>query len=336
MAIEAARISAEEQPKDSEATGDGTEVNRTTRNLVIGASLFGGLIAATRRASAGTRTTTMPSSSHEITRILPSSYVRDYASTLDGRWAGQLGTSLRSMTPRSWPSVPGEAFCGFTITGRQTEDQTGTRVFHEIGLFQTPAGPVSGPAPAPLASAARNEWGALADSSLVRQLLGHSATMAPNAWKENVADQTAVGLAMLRSNAASANAILDPSIRFTPYTHWHVCVAFSAFSAGPTGAARHWNRYKDRLARVDEANRFKALLAAIADEWCSGGTFSPAHQHGNRAWTAIRTWQKIACGKALAERHGGDFAWFDVDFGGAAATRTVEIAVAAAGLALRP
>jgi hypothetical protein len=239
---------------------------------------------------------------------------------LRGRAAGELGTQLRAMVPVAFPGAPWEALLGFTVIGLQREDTgAGERgrpgrnnVFHEVGYFQTPAGPSDGPAPPANPRAEWNSWGALAGSPLVVRLLGHEATTVPGAWAGAVPDQCAVGLADLASNqrafnrSAPALAVTIPSGQDASGSLWGIWLAFSSFSAGPGAVAGELAHYSTRLRGLTEDARPMALLGALAADVRSGMGFVPPRQHPNPCYTAMRTWQKLASARALVAANGGD------------------------------
>ena len=61
----------------------------------------------------------------------------------------------------------------------------------------------------------------------------------------------------------------------------------------------------------------KFVRAIIVQARKQGTVTGPSMRHANPAYTALRTWQKLASGKALAERKGQNIAWFDLGFSAA-------------------
>lgn len=258
--------------------------------------------------------------------VKPSVYAREHAQQLAQRAMGPLGAALRDFVPRVWSGVPISAVLGFTAIGGADEDTCGApdQEFHEVGEFQTPAGLCSGPAPNPDPRAPWNQWGAAANTSFVRGLLGRPATMVAGGWRGAAAtrDRAAVGLynllAGLRAFSSDSRRELRRVRReraqLAPRElggQWAAACAFAAFSAGPAGAARAWSRYVDELAPLDERARFAALIRAVARDVAAGVSFQPPANHPNPAHTTLRTWQKLAAGAALEAAGGGvASAWY--------------------------
>lgn len=262
-----------------------------------------------------------------------------------------VGATLREMTPKVFPGAPSEAIAGFCANGGVTENTTECgpnappdaacrgQKFHEIGLFGTEAGPRNGPAPNPNPNADDNSWGKLANHPLVRQLLGgRSATMEHNRWKTQIPDQVAVGLVNIRRHGATVAANLDPSIRPNANTSssiFFVACCFMGWSAGDGRAAKHVNRFKDILARVPEENRWGAFLRALAEGINAGRVdLRGLRKHQSVAYSALRTWQKLAAGQLLAGKTGGNVKWFDTGLGGDEAS-IAEIITCAGDMARR-
>lgn len=257
-------------------------------------------------------------------RSLPSEYGARVLPMLYDRSNNRLGATLERMVPQVFYEAPVSAFLGFTAIGRQTEDTADApperrAAFHELGFFQTPAGPVEGPAPNPDPHAANNAWGRLATSDLVRRLLGRGANMQPGAWKDLVADQCAVGLADLHAGMFSCFRAL-PEALWPERTsdQWAVALAFGSFSAGPGTMASHVRSHQQAIQAgyYDQplSGFAKFVRAIIVQARKQGTATGPAMRHANPAYTALRTWQKLASGKALAERKGQSTAWFDLGF----------------------
>lgn len=267
----------------------------------------------------------------------PTVYVGEKLAMIRRRAASPFGQAVQRMVGTVWPGVPWEAFLGFTALSMAPGDPAGITEdtgaldrntgrpmnrFHEIGPFQTEAGPSQGypggalEAPAP--GDADNSWKRLHNDATVRQLLGgRDATMVPGAWRTAPDDQAAVGLVSLKRHSAGTNRMLDARIRpADPASLWNVAVAFTGFSAGDSAAAATINRYADSLARVPEAQRWGAFLEEVARDVARSTTGTRARPwtiagHRNPAYDALRTEQKLAVGRALAEG-GPRAAWFAV------------------------
>ena len=218
------------------------------------------------------------------------------------RWAGQLGEAIRAFGPLLWPGVPGPVLQSFTMNGSQREN-TGTArmpdgslanpVFHEIGYFQTPAGPSSGPAPNPNPEASHNAYGRLGRSDAVRVALGGPADLSPNAWKERVRDQTAIGLldfAEEGERIIQALPALAPSTNATP---WRVALTIMGYVVGAGASTEALRPHVDTLAGVPEHARIDALVRIAAA--------NPSRQ---LAYPALRVWQRLEYARALASATG--------------------------------
>ncbi len=255
----------------------------------------------------------------------PTRYGAGKLSTLRSRWGGALGEQLRAHAPQLWPGVPVSAFLGFTSIGSRDEDTapTANRVFHEVGYFQTPAGPADGPAPAANPDAPYNAWGKLARDPIAAELLGRAPRTAPGSWRgaDAVPDQVVIGLLDLhreltgfRAAVRSAGAgVLAPLELASVYT---VACSFSAFSAGATGAARNLARVGSsgwRDAGATEATAWDWIVDRVAQLWQRGQiALSPSGAHSNAAYTILRTTQKLAAGAQLARALGltDELAWY--------------------------
>jgi hypothetical protein len=281
---------------------------------------------------------------------MPDSNVRDPEVFADegldraaGYFAGPYGAALRAAAPVFFPGVPAAALAGLSHGARHTDNTTSgsaTQRFHEVGLRQTPAGPREGPAPNPDSSAPDNAWGRHARTAAVRALLGRDAVMAPDAWRQALADQAVVGLAAEAEGFQQAVALLDPRIRpprlpdgrYDPSSPFAVALSFAAFSAGESGAARVFNRWADALAGVPVARRWDALVELAAADFAAGRNIGTGASHANPAYTLLRTLQKLEAGRALAARADrGALAWF-----GPAHRRAVLAAITTAARGQRP
>jgi hypothetical protein len=263
----------------------------------------------------------------------PVQWAREKLKKMSGWWADQnvdpqvgklyVGKTIREMTPKVFPGVPAEAIIGFCANANIKENTTegvASQKFHEIGLFGTEAGPRNGPAPNPDPKAEYNSWGKLAHQPTVKKLLGgRPATMKHNQWKVAIPDQVAVGLVNVRQHGHKVAAMLDPSIRpdiTKSSAPFFVACCFMGWSAGDGRAARHLNRFKDVLARVPEGQRWGTFLRAVADGIKSGRlNLRGIRKHNNVAYSALRTWQKLAAGQLLARQTGGQAQWFNTGLG---------------------
>lgn len=253
----------------------------------------------------------------------PSRYAAGKLSTLRSRWEGDLGRYVRDYAPQVWPGVPATAFLGFTSIGSRDEDTapTANQIFHEVGYFQTPAGPASGPAPNPNANASYNAWGKIASEGLAAELLGRPVNMRAGGWRgaAGVPDQVAVGLLDLhreltsfRSGAPRAGVPVPLELA-SVYT---VACAFSAFSAGAAGAVRNFAAVDAAGALRDSSNEAHAwdLICEHASALARAGRVPLTNRgtHRNPCYTLLRTTQKLAAGAKLAQALGlvEELAWY--------------------------
>lgn len=296
--------------------------------LTTGALALGALWLVSRKGSNVTRPT-YPSTSTSTSIIRsdrqPSRYAVSKLSSLQARWRGALGAELRRLAPRAWPGVPVSAFMGFTSIGARDEDTapSANRVFHEVGYFQTPAGPADGPAPNPNPDASYNAWGKIASGADATELLGRRVVMTAGGWKGAAAvpDQVAVGLLDLQRELESFRrvvrsvgaGVIAPRESASVYT---VACSFSAFSAGASGAARNLARLGSsgwQSAGRNESAAWDWIVEDIARRWRAGTIpLENPGTHRNPAYTVLRTTQKLAAGAKLAQSLGmaEELAWY--------------------------
>jgi len=270
-----------------------------------------GVIVATSRTR--TASEVQPSASGDaLRRRTPSGYAAGKLAAMRARWSGTLGDRVRAWSSRVLPGVPPTAILGFTAIGLQREstgqgNPPANRTFHEIGYFQTPAGPSSGPAPAADPRAPYNHWGSLGRGATVRGLLGRDATMSPDAWKDAVPDQVAVGLADLAGERATLERLLRAAGIATPRpgSPLDVALTFMAFSAGASSAARILPKLG--LGLVADPNDPRALdeLVMLALGEYERGALGPGPaRYPNPYHALLRVAQKLSTGYALASALG--------------------------------
>lgn len=242
---------------------------------------------------------------------------------MQNRWNQPIGLAVQRFSPVAFPGAPPEAFLGFTEEGgsfnpasQDTALPPVNNSFHEVGYFQTEAGPASGPAPNPDPNADANNWGRHANDPLVVQMLGRPATMVPGAWASAIDDQTAVGLASLLGHAQAVAAQLPPEIQPSDQgSLWNVALAFMGFTEGDSGAARTVNRYADALTGVPDSRKFSALADAVILDAQNNGPVGAAGSYSNPAYDVLNAWGKLETGRQLAQNLGRDASWFDMGFG---------------------
>jgi hypothetical protein len=215
---------------------------------------------------------------------------------------------LRPMVPIAFPGADPNfmslALLGFTSFsggwGENTTEGVLTQPFHEVGLFQVPAGDRGGPAPNPAGNAAYSQ---LAGSDLVRRMLGgRAATTAPDAWKGAHADQIAVGLANLLRDERSLRGALHGGVAgdASGWSQWRVFGMFTAFSRGPGQAARVLNAYARDLSTTPEALRLRKLRSLVAHDVETGASgIGGKHGKMGAAYAVVRSDQKLESGVAI-------------------------------------
>lgn len=269
-----------------------------------------------------------------VQSILPSNYWNDWISKAEKRWPDYSTRIMQLQRGGLYPNVYPEIVVAFTAPASPGENTTDARSglgsevsFHEIGLFQIPAGPAGRdengipqlPAPNPDPDASNNTWGRLHDDSQVHAALGRSAVMGKNEWKTHLDDQFAVGLAMLRDCYRVVSAKLPDNLRPSAmHTTWGVWLTFMAFSAGAGGAADVVRPFGGDLARVEEKFRPDAHVHFAARAITDGGWHRSGKQgrHSNPAHRILRTWQKFAFAAELAKRVNDSkaFDFFNLEF----------------------
>jgi len=250
---------------------------------------------------------------------LPSSYGREKLSRTRSDWNGPAGEILRRMVPIVFPRLPVEAHLGFVQNAMWTEDTALSpdhASFHEMGGYGITGGPWDR-LPIPNCEPGNNDWCRLANDPRVVSLLGgRSATMSPfqrsgGGYAIPLEDQIAVGVVSLRTKIDGVNAVLRGDIRALDVSSlWATAMSFAGWSAGTASFARRVNGYADQIAGYSEAQRWPALVRAVAQA-VSEGRERAGMSHGCcLVYTMVRTLQKIRSGRELAAVTGGDVGWF--------------------------
>ncbi len=235
----------------------------------------------------------------------PAVYAAQKLDTLKARASGKLGDSLARLHGKLWPGVPVEAFEGFTAISKGATENTTVgdpeQKFHELGYFQTPAGPRAGPAPNP--DPAVSHWAREAKSDLVKTALGREGTLDPAKWPTAIDDQVAIGLADISTELQRANYLIGDLAVTDPKSTWAVGLGFMSFSAGGGTAAKWVNLYKARLAGTPEKSRWSKWGELIAADVARGVKWEKG-RHKNPGASYLRTWQKLESGRLLAHARG--------------------------------
>lgn len=284
----------------------------------------------------------------------PSGYGREKLAMLRARMT-TLGPLLDRFVPIAFRGVdPVQmkyALMGFTgfSTGwtENTTDGDAEQSFHEVGLFQVPAGPRVGPAPNTNPAADDNAYGRIALAprgdvygDLARTMLNRSASTEHNAWKPSSStstsqrdvrareDQVAIGLVNLIRDEASLRTMLNRAQTGVAgdangWSLWRVFCMFTAFSRGANGAftriggklnvnGRDTYPYLARLAAVPENQRLHAYLAMVdQDIQQRAQGLGALKGRSGSAYGIIRSAQKLYCGRELAQATNGPVGFFD-------------------------
>lgn len=235
----------------------------------------------------------------------PGAYAAGKLPTMRSRWNGAPGASVRSMGDRAgWRGTPPEALMGVTANSDgPSDDTTATHVFHEIGLYQLPAGPVSAPANSQ-PSAPNNVYVRMASDARVRALIGGSPSL--SAWQTDIPGQVATGLVSLADDRDALSRTLGGAGYRDAGSQWALALGVLAYVLGSSGVAHALGDAPAAVADVPENQRFGALVRRLV-----------ATRPGDRTWgyPVVRTWQRLATGAALARTTGGNAAWFDLGLG---------------------
>lgn len=232
----------------------------------------------------------------------PTQYVESHRAQAQRLWRGELGEWQRSFGRRLAPAIPPVAWAGFGTNG-DPNSPGGGAAFWEMGWAGITGGTTSLTPPSTDRST-ENDYYDLHNDPRVVAVLGRPASMAPGGWR-SLPDQTAVGIVSLIDHGRGTSQRLDERIRparvgspseisSSAGSPWFTFLAFAGWSAGDGRAASHINQYADELAGVPEEYRPSALYYFVARDAASGGQMGPAGSHNNRAYTILRTWQKLA------------------------------------------
>ncbi|SKA89329.1 hypothetical protein SAMN02745166_01570 [Prosthecobacter debontii] len=242
-----------------------------------------------------------------------------------------IGSATEAFGSIAYPGVPPEAFHGFTAFTMRVDEDTADagNSFHEIGLYQVEAGPSNKPAPNPDPEADNNNWVVLANGDLVRSMLGRPATMETGAWKHELKDQIAVGIANLRLHRDKMNAALLSKLKSSGYdqataktllaavqpatldSNWSVLWSFTAFSRGEGQFSKTLLPYVETLAQTPESERWLQWRALVlADVRAKKSNIATVRGKKGAAYALLRSEQKLQSGYELARRLGHDVSWF--------------------------
>jgi len=272
----------------------------------------------------------------------PEAYAREKIDDALDLWNGELGRYVREYGDVLAPGIAPEAWIGFA-TNNPPGDEGASRTIWEYGPFGVSGGERT--IPGPHSDRTReNNWYDLHDDDRVRAPLGRDASMAPGGWRDP-RDQTAVGIVSLLEHGYSVATALPEAVRPSGTLRaagvradvgglWFTFLAFMGWSAGNGGAASVVRRYAEQLARAPEDGRVGMLLALYARDGASGRVdYSRGETYSNPLFALLRTWQKLAAARLLAERVGGDVSFFSLGGDGDWAWISAAVTSMAAGAA---
>lgn len=267
----------------------------------------------------------------DATNGKPSSYAREKATTMRDRLAGMLGALLRRFIPIAFPGANADAmlfallgFTAFSMTPTEnTTEAVLTQSFHEVGLFQVPAGARSGPAPNN--TGGNKAYWALATGAIVRAMLGRAASLVHNAWKPTgrpadaardrlaMEDQTAVGLANLLRDETSIRTALDNAHRGVSgatngWSLWRIFLMFTAMSRGAGQTLTVLRPYLAQLAAAPEAVRLQRLIELVNAGILAGDPHATNTWKDGVCYAIVRSLQKLNSGRLAAEAAGNSTA----------------------------
>ena len=182
---------------------------------------------------------------------------------------------------------------------------------HELGPFGIEGGHVPD-----LVATGDCAWVSLCDDKAVRKVLGRDGVKGA-AWFRNKKDQCVLGVANIARHARAVNRKLDPRLRWEEdgdegpkvWTLWPFAVASMSWSAGPTGASNHLNKFADELAAVTGGARWGAALR------CFVRVNDPGLKHRQDEYSGLRQAQKLAAGILACEFTGEARTWFEDGLG---------------------
>jgi len=224
----------------------------------------------------------------------PRAYAARKADEMVNRWQGEPGLYVRQYGHAIW-STPYESLIAFGANSTGPSEVICSS-FCAIGYWNTPTGSRE-------TLANGGAWRAIATSDEFDRLVGRQGHLGPG-WERAILDQAVIGMIDYRNGIGNVRGIPEDLRPTTLGSQWAwACGVFGYVTA--TGAIQAINAHADFLRGYDESRRFGALLAAVAEAGFTRTT----------AYPLVRAWQRLECGRALAERTGGDLAWFDLGLG---------------------
>lgn len=227
----------------------------------------------------------------------PRAYAANKRQTMIDRWNSEQGDAVRRFGPLLFPGIPPEALIGFSANS-QGPGEVVSQSFTAIGLYNTPTG-----TDATIANG--GAWRQIALSPEFLELVGREGHLG-SGWQRAILDQTVIGLIDYRDDISNISSRIPLSLRpsFPPADQWAwACAAMGYVESN--GAVRAIELTAGQLAEYPVTARFGALLANMAQVGYTRAT----------AYPLVRAWQRLECGRVLAEATGGDTRWFDLYLG---------------------
>lgn len=236
---------------------------------------------------------------------LPRRYAANKLPEMLRRWQTDQGhiAEVCSRSEQGFFGVPAAMLVGLSANSTGPREAITDAGFWEIGLYNVPGGSPSQEPPAPGSAYYR-----IATSDAVRSLIGRGADVGrgrSGSWSEDIAGQTAVGILNYRHDGESMRSLIPAELRPTIRGGtWEVALAIFGYVES-SGAARAIRMFQGELARTPEERRFAALCALVANRFEEQGESERA-----LGYPLVRAMQRMACGRALAERLGQSTAWW--------------------------
>lgn len=248
----------------------------------------------------------------------PSTYAQNKLPEMRQRWNNAIGVSVRAYAPSIFPGQPpqmGVAFSSNVDGARPWTDIQNAAGFWEIGVYNTPAGALS--SPAPNAEGGNDAWVQIATSREFIDIVGRPGTTSSSDWnaESSIPDQVAIGLIDYRDSRANVTTRIPPAIQPQDRgSQWFAMCASMGYTSS-TGAVALINRHAAELGRFDEAARFGALLRLAAQDARSGNVSGYGAGQGAQVYPLVRAWERLEAGKLLARETGGRVDWFETGLG---------------------
>mgnify|MGYP001216188010 CR=1 FL=1 len=238
---------------------------------------------------------------------LPRVYAANKLAEMLRRWDTDQGhvATLCSESEFGFPGTPATMLVGLSANSTGPTEAITAAGFWEIGLYNVPAGSPSEDPPVPGSAFYR-----LARGSATQSILGRMASVGRGRsgdWSRDIGGQTAVGILNYREDGISMQRRIAPALR--PNLRggtWEVALSIFGYVES-NGAGRAIEMFEQQLVQTPEQQRFAMLCALVANRFEEQG-----ESERSLGYPLVRAMQRMACGKALAERLGQSTAWWPV------------------------